>query len=72
MSHNEDLMSLDDHSTPHVENRQTESSASNTEGQHSQQSDAAAASTEARQRRRIAQLEQKLELIESGRAVKER
>lgn len=72
MSHNEDLMSLDDGSTPHVENRHTESSASNTEGQHSQQSDATAASTEARQRRRIAQLEEKLELIELGRVVKER
>jgi hypothetical protein len=39
---------------------------------HGQQSDAAAASAEARQRRRIAQLEEKLEVLESGRAAKDR
>ncbi|KAG2146226.1 hypothetical protein DEU56DRAFT_731599 [Suillus clintonianus] len=37
-----------------------------------QQSKTAAAAVEARQRRRIAQLEQQLETLESGRAVKER
>jgi hypothetical protein len=66
MSHDDsdDMMS-------HV-NRQTEGSTSNLVGQHSQQSDAAASSNEARQRRRIAQLEEKLEALESGRAIKER
>jgi hypothetical protein len=39
---------------------------------HSQQSDATAASVEARQRRRIVQLEEKLEVLESGHMAKDR
>ncbi|KAG1759553.1 hypothetical protein EDD22DRAFT_849157 [Suillus occidentalis] len=52
-----------------MQNRQREPSTTNA---HSQQSMAQAASVEARQRRRIAQLEEKLEALESGRAVKEK
>ncbi|KAG0693127.1 hypothetical protein DFH29DRAFT_881706 [Suillus ampliporus] len=44
---------------------------SNLKGQHSQQSDTAAASVEAQQRHRIAQLEEKLEVLKSGHMVKE-
>jgi hypothetical protein len=67
-------MSCVEGSPSHTTSQQTEGDISNldSEGQHSRQSDAATASVEARQRRRIAQLEEKLEVLESGRAVKER
>lgn len=58
----------------HVTNQQTEGGTSNlnSENQHSQQSDPVAASVEAQQRRRIGQLEEQLEALKSGRAVKQR
>jgi hypothetical protein len=61
--------SQDDNNVEGMQSRQHEPSTTNA---HSQQSMAQAASVEARQRRRIAQLEEKLEALESGRAVKEK
>lgn len=67
-------MSHREGSPSHVTDQQTEGGTSNlnSENQHSQQSDPVAASVEARQRRRIGQLEEQLEALESGRAVKQR
>jgi hypothetical protein len=59
----------------HDEGQQNEGDASHTEGEGNiqpQQSQAAAAHVQALQRRKIAQLEEKLGILESGRAVKER
>ncbi|KAG1893977.1 uncharacterized protein F5891DRAFT_985423 [Suillus fuscotomentosus] len=62
----------------HMEHQEDEGSTAqlNSEGQQGEPSQeftaAAAASLQARQRRRIAQLEEKLEVLEAGRALKER
>lgn len=62
----------------HVEHEEGEGSTAqvNLEDQQDQSSEeltaAAAASLQARQRRRIAQLEERLEVLEAGRAAKER
>lgn len=63
----------------HVEGQQDEGSrTSHTEGQQDggniqpQQTQTVAAHVQGLQRRRIAQLEEKLEALESGRAVKDR
>jgi methylmalonyl-CoA mutase N-terminal domain/subunit len=75
MMHAEEGISFD------AENRQDDSNVEGTQIEHretyptnarNQQSTAQEASAQARQRRRIAQLEEKLELLESGRAVKEK
>lgn len=58
-----------------VEHQHIEGSRAPSDGQPdepSQESTAAAASLQARQRRRIAQLEEKLEVLEAGRAIKQR
>jgi uncharacterized protein YigA (DUF484 family) len=58
-----------------IEHQEDEGSIVQTEGQldePSHESTAAAASLQARQRCRIAQLEEKLETLEAGRASKER
>lgn len=58
-----------------VEHQDNEGSRAPSDGQpdeSSQESAAAAASLQARQRRKIAQLEEKLETLEAGRATKQR
>jgi hypothetical protein len=59
----------DDSNVEGTQSEHREASPTNT---HNQQSTAQEASVQARQRRRIAQLEEKLEVLESGRAVKEK
>jgi hypothetical protein len=55
-----------------VEGTQSEHRETSPTNARNQQSTAQEASLQARQRRRIAQLEEKLEVLESGRAVKEK
>ncbi|KAG1720544.1 uncharacterized protein EDB91DRAFT_1340646 [Suillus paluster] len=55
-----------------IEGMQSEHHETSTTNTHSQQSAVPAASVQAHQRRRIAQLEEKLEALESGRVVKEK
>jgi hypothetical protein len=76
MSHDEGITShietRQDESINEPEDRQSEHGESSTTNAHSQQSMAQATDVQARQRRRIAQLEEKLEVLESGRARKEK
>lgn len=60
-------------SASHVDHRQVERTASSVEPRQAEGSnDRADMAAQARQRRRIAQLEEKLVALESGRAIKER
>ncbi|KAG2110411.1 hypothetical protein DEU56DRAFT_920178 [Suillus clintonianus] len=59
-------------SEPHIQDQGSMSHVEDWQDDHSQRSQAAAASLQARQRRKIAQLEAKLGTLESGRAVKEK
>jgi hypothetical protein len=66
MSHEDstsELHTQDQGSITHIEDQQDD---------HSQRSQAAVISLQARQRRKIAQLEEKLVTLESGRALKEK
>ena len=68
-----DIESRQDESNSEPEGRQSEHGREpSTTNAHSQQSIAQATAVQARQRRRIAQLEEKLEVLESGRVVKQK